>query len=179
MLTALIGTLVLGQFVPGGALIRPRPVVRPQVAGDAEVLGAIGARDANLIEASTLAGTKAGSGEVKTFATAVLEAHRQSLTRGADLAKELQLSRELPPDSVMARTQEQKMDEMSLLSGSAFDRVFMQYISDAYQAELGKVTREQVPGAEHPRVKAFVGERLPILRAHQSTAAAWLAANPP
>jgi hypothetical protein len=44
---------------------------------------------------------------------------------------------------------------------------------------LGKVTREQVPGAQDPAVKAFAAERLPALRAHQATAAAWLAANPP
>lgn len=178
MLTALVGALVLGQFMPGHSVYRPRPVVPAQVAGDAEVLGAINARDANLIEAATLAGEKAGSREVKSFAAEVLEAHQRFLTRGAELAKALQVSRELPPDSVMARTQDQKMDELSLLSGAAFDRVFMDYIVKAYEAELSKVTREQVPGARDAAVKAFASERLPVLRANQATAAAWLAAHP-
>jgi predicted outer membrane protein len=179
MVTALMGALVLGQFVPGGSLIRPRPVVREQVAGDAEVLGAINARDANLIEVATLAAEKAGSGEVKSFAAEVLATHQRSLTRGADLAKELQLSRELPPDSAMARMQDEKMDELSLLSGADFDRVFMKYILDAHDAELRKVTGEQMPGAQHDAVKTYVSERLPSLRSHQATASAWLAANPP
>jgi predicted outer membrane protein len=178
MLTALVGALVLGQFMPGHSVYRPRPVVQAQVAGDAEVLGAINARDANLIEACTLAGQKAGSREVKSFAAEVLQAHQRFLTRGAELAKALQLSRELPPDSTMARMQEQKMDEMSLLNGAAFDRSFMDYIVKAYDAELSKVIREQVPGAQDAAVKTFAAERLPFLRSHHATATAWLAGNP-
>lgn len=179
MLTALIGAVIVAQFVPGSSLIPRRPVIVAQVAGDAEVLGAIGARDANLIEASTLASTKASSAEVKSFAAEVLQSHRRSLTRGAELAKQFNLSRELPPDSVMARTQSQKMDEMSLLSGAAFDRVYMQYIMDTHEAELVKASQEHVPGSDHPEVKAFATERLPSLRAHQTTASTWLAANRP
>ena len=177
MLTALVGALVLGQFVPGSSLIRPRPVARQSVVGDAEVLGAIGARDANLVEASTLAGTKASSSEVKSFASDVLRDHQASLTRGNDLAKELQLSRELPPDSAMARMQVQAMDQMSLVSGAAFDKAYVKYIFDAHEAELPKVTK-RLAEAQNAAVKAFVSDRLPSLRAHLETARSWLAAHP-
>jgi predicted outer membrane protein len=180
MLTALIGALVIGQFAPGSSMIRPRAVVSaPTVAvfGDAEVLGAINARDANLIEASTLASTKASDGEAKSLANMILADHKRSLTRGGELAKELNLSRELPPDSAMARKQEQLMDQLSLASGAAFDRAYVQYIFDAHTAELEKLSGTYVPGSQHASVKAFVNERLPQVRAHLAAAERWLAAN--
>jgi predicted outer membrane protein len=148
-----------------------------QVFGDAEVLGAINARDANLIEASTLASTKATSGEVKTLATQMLDDHRRSLTRGGDLAKELNLSRELPPDSAMARKQEQLMDQLSVVDGAAFDNAYMQFLHDSHAAELEKLTQSYLPGSQHASVKAFVNERLPQLRAHLATAERWLASQ--
>jgi predicted outer membrane protein len=148
-----------------------------QVFGDAEVLGAINARDANLIEASTLASTKASSGEVKTLATQMLEDHRRSLTRGGDLAKELNLSRELPSDSAMARKQEQLMDQLSLMSGAAFDSTYVRFLYDSHAAEVEKLNQTYLPGAQHPSVKAFVSERLPQLRAHLATAERWLASQ--
>lgn len=178
MLTALVGALVLGQFVPAGAMVRARPVApRQQVFSDAEVLGSINARDANLIEASTLANTKASNGEVKSFAGTILADHQRSLTRGGELAKELNLSRELPPDSAMARKQEQLMDQLSIATGAAFDLAYMQYILDAHVAELDKLNKTYLPGAQHASVKAYVNERLPQVRAHLATAERWLAAN--
>src|SRR5690606_6574099 len=100
-----------------------------------------------------------------------------SLTRGNDLAKQLDLSRELPPDSAMARMQVESMDQMSVLSGAAFDHAYVKYIFDAHEAEEPKVTRHQA-AAEHPSVKEFVTDRIPSLRAHLATARSWLAAHP-
>jgi putative membrane protein len=175
MLTALLGAVVLGQALPGMTPM-PRSAPAPRVADDAEILGAINARDANLIEASTLASTKARNGEVKTFLADVLEDHQRSLTRGAEIAKELNLSRELPPDSAMARMQEQEMDALALLADAAFDRSYMEYVLKAHDAEVEKVAAYERT-AQHPTVKAYVTARLPSLRAHQTTARAWLAAN--
>jgi putative membrane protein len=178
MMTAIVSALVLAQYAPTGMMVQRAATPRPRL-GDAEVLGAIGARDANLIEAATLGGGKASSNDVKTYANNVLQAHQRSLTRGADLAKELNLSRTLPADSAMARKQEQSMNDLSLLSGAAFDRAFVQYLADAYAAEIEKVSSSQLPGAQHASVKAFVSSRLPELQAHHATATRWLAANPP
>lgn len=180
MLTALMGVLVIAQYAPTGSMVQPtaRSGTRARL-GDPEVLGAIGARDANLIEAAKLATTKASGADVKTFAGAVLDLHEQSLTRGADLAKALNVSRTLPADSAMARMQETKMDEMALLSGAAFDRVFVQYVYDAYDAEIGKTLGPLQAQAQHATVKAFLTERLPALRTHYATASAWLAAHRP
>ena len=178
MLTALMGALVLAQFAPTGSMVTARAQTPARARlGDPEVLGAIGARDANLIEAAKLATTKAGSAEVKSFAAEVLASHERSLTRGGVLAKELNLSRTLPADSAMARLQTTKMDELSLLSGAEFDRVFVQYVYDAHDAEVSKVIGPLQAQAQHASVRTFVSDRLPELRAHHATAQTWLAAH--
>lgn len=146
--------------------------------GDAEILGAINARDANLIEASTMAKEKAGGADVQSLAAELLDSHGKFLTRGGELAKQLQLSRELPPDSMMARTHAEAMDRLSLLSGAAFDQAYVRYVLDAHQAEARKVTAMYLPGASDPAVKALVADRLTALRAHQEAASTWLAAHP-
>lgn len=166
--------------LPPASADRPdaTPERTPPPVGDAEILGSINARDANLIETSTLATEKASGGDVKTLAAEVLKSHQESLTRGGELAKALELSRELPPDSAMARQQREAMDQLSLQSGAAFDRTYVQYVHDFHEAELRKITGSQAPAAQHPQVKAFVTNRIPSLQAHLATAAAWLAANP-
>ncbi len=175
MLASLIGAVTLAQLVPTGALPNTRPATAVHAVSDAEILGAINARDANLIEACTMARDKASSTEVRALAAQLLESHQESLTRGGELAKELQLSRELPADSAMARTQLESMDQLALLSGAAFDRTFVEYVRDAHEAEVAKVTRVAVPSARHPTIKAFVGGRLSALRAHLAMATTWLA----
>lgn len=183
MLATMIGAVVLAQFVPSTSFARRPAVVAqapaPVPANDAVILGSINARDANLIEASTFATEKASAAEVKSFAAEILQAHERSLTRGSELAKSLNLSRELPPDSIMARSHEALMDRLSLLSGAAFDRAYMQYVLETHEAEIGKVTAAYLPGASHPTVKAMVSERMPILRTHRETASAWLAQHRP
>ncbi|MES1259161.1 MAG: DUF4142 domain-containing protein, partial [Gemmatimonadota bacterium] len=59
----------------------PHPPAVPR-GGDASVLGAVGAEDANEIEAAKLAITKASGSDVKAFATLLLHDHQQSLTSG-------------------------------------------------------------------------------------------------
>jgi putative membrane protein len=158
-----------GAASPGAAAVRTT---------DGAILGAIGARDANLIEAATLARTKAQSAAVKSFAGDVLRDHQRSLTRGAALATQLQVTRLLPADSAMVRTQRAQMVLLDSLSGAAFDRAFVQFVVDDHAAAILKVTRTQLPQARHADVVALVRSRLPGLREHQVMGQAWLAANP-
>lgn len=155
------------------------PAPNPPVQSDAEILGAINARDANLIEAATMAKDKAASADVRSFATDILASHQRSLTRGNELAKALNLSRELPPDSAMARKQSATMDQLSLSAGAAFDRVFVEYLRESLAAELAKFNERYLPSAQHADIRAFVTERMEPTRAEQARAAAWLANQTP
>lgn len=148
------------------------PVVRR--TGDADVLGAIGAADANMIEAATLATTKASNGEVKSYAALVLRDHQKSLTAGTKLAKELRITRLLPADSAMARAQVEAMTRLNLLSGDAFDRAFVQYTVDAHQVLVTKDKTVLPARAQRRRVKNFLHERQEMLQAHLQAGVRWL-----
>jgi len=163
---------VIGPPVPAGP--HPAAVVR---TGDGSVLGAIGARDANMIEVAKLATTKA-SGSANALAATVLKDHQLSLTAGASLAKRLRIIRLLPADSAMARAQVDEMAALNALDGPAFDKAFVQFIADDHKAAIVKVSGPELAQATNAQVKAFVRQRLPTLKAHQLAAEDWLTKHP-
>src|SRR5512141_3196253 len=122
MLAEMLGLLLMVQVPTAGPKAGPTPAPAVvQRSADGAVLGAIGARDANLIEAAKLATTKATGPNAKAFAATVLKAHQASLDAGTRLAKQLGVARLLPADSVMARQQVAAMTKLNVLSGVAFD----------------------------------------------------------
>ncbi|MEO5798723.1 MAG: DUF4142 domain-containing protein [Gemmatimonadales bacterium] len=175
MLAGMMTILMMMQTqapTPPPAVTAGRPVnsveqakVMPRT-GDAVVLGTIGAADANMIEASTLAGTKASTAAVKSYAAGVLKDHQKSLTDGANLAKALNVTRVLPADTAMARAQKRAMDNLNLLSGAAFDRAYVRYTVDAHDALLKKDVAALPAKAERPEVKMFLADRQKMLRMH-------------
>jgi hypothetical protein len=98
---------MLALFLAGRAPVVGPPVptgphsAAVQQTDDGAVLGAIGARDANIIEVTKLVTSKA-SGSAKSLATMVLKDHQLSPTAGAQLATELHVPRLLPADWVAA-----------------------------------------------------------------------------
>jgi putative membrane protein len=179
MLISMLGVLLLAQVPTVGPKAGPAPkpvtVVR---SDDGAVLGAVGARDANMIEVSKLATTKASSSEVKALATDMLKDHQLSLTTGAKLAKQYHLVRLLPADSAMARAQVDEMAALNALSGASFDKAFVQFVAADHKAAIAKASGSQLDLATRPQVRAFVRQRLPVLQRHQLAAEKWLAAHP-
>lgn len=178
MIVALLALLVSAQApVIGPPLAPGKHAAVVARTDDGTVLGAIGARDANIIEVTKLASTKAG-GSAKALADLALKDHQRSLTEGAKLSKELKIPRLLPADSVMARAQVDEMAALNALSGAAFERAFVQFIVDDHKAAIIKLTGVELAQAKRASVKAFVRKRLPMLRLHQAEAEKWLAAHP-
>lgn len=179
MLIGMLGLLLMVQVPTMGPKAGPTP--QPAVvkrSDDGTVLGAIGARDANLIEVAKLATTKASGASAKSFAASVLKAHQLSLTAGTTLAKQLRLTRLLPADSVMARGQVEVMAKLNALSGTAFDQAFVEFIVADHKAAVALLQGPLLAQATQPQVKAFVRQRVPTLQAHQVTGEKWLAAHP-
>jgi|CXWL01.1.fsa_nt_gi predicted outer membrane protein len=146
--------------------------------GDATVLGAIGAADANAIEAATLASTKGSASEVRSLAATALKDHQRSLTDGTRIAKEERITRLLPADSAMARRQVDAMAAMNALSGDAFDHAFVNWLVIDHRALLEKDQRVLLSEVTRKRVKTFLRARFPMLRRHLAAGEAWLAAHP-
>ena len=179
MLVGLLGLLLMAQVPTLGpkAGTVPKAVVVHRT-DDGTVLGAIGARDANVIEVAKLATTKASGASARSFAATLLKTHQQSLTAGTNLAKQLGITRLLPADSVMARGQVDAMARLNVLSGTAFDQAFVEFIVADHKAAIALLQGPLLAQATQAQVKAFVRQRAPILRAHLVTGEKWLAAHP-
>jgi putative membrane protein len=179
MLVGMLALIMAAQTTTVGPALSPAPhTTAVPRTGDATVLGAVGATDANDIEITKLAVTKASSGDVKSYATTLLHEHQQSLTTGTNLAKRLRITRLLPADSAMARAQVQEMVALNNVSGAAFDKAFMQFIVDDHKAAIVQVNGTLMPLATSADVKAFLRQSLPVLRRHEQLGEAWLAAHP-
>lgn len=146
--------------------------------GDGDALGAIGALDANMIEAAKLATSKASSSAVRSYAATVLKDHDAALTRATKLSNQLKITRVLPPDSAMARAHADEMTRLNLLTGADFDRAFVQCMVDDHKAALAKLHSTWIPQAVKPKVKSYMTGRLPELTAHERDAEKWLAEHP-
>jgi predicted outer membrane protein len=145
---------------------------------DELVLGATGARDANMLEAATLATTKASDGAVKSLASAMVRDHRWSLSAGDTLATQLHLTRQLPADSIMARAQVDGMVTLNTTNGAAFDRAFMRFVAKDHQAAIAKLNSSLLVRVRASQVEAFLQQRGPMLAWHLELAEKWLAAHP-
>jgi putative membrane protein len=180
MLLGLLGLLLVVQVPTVGPKVvgpLPKAAVVPRT-DDGTVLGAIGARDANMIEVATLATTKATEGSAKSYAASVLKTHQLSLTAGTKLARQLGVARLLPADSAMARGQVDAMARLNTLSGTAFDRAFVQFIVDDHKAAIVLLNGTLLARAKQPQVRAFVRQRVPILRSHLVMGEKWLKDHP-
>lgn len=179
MLIGMLGLLLMAQVPTVGPKAGPTPVPAVvQRTDDGTVLGAIGARDANLIEVAKLATTKATGASAKSYATTLLKTHQLSLTAGTNLAKQLGVTRLLPADSMMARAQVTTMAELNVLSGAAFDQAFVQFVVADHKAAITILDGTLLAQAKSPQVRAFLRQRVPILRSHQVMGEKWLVEHP-
>ncbi len=179
MLIGMLGLLLMAQVPTMGPKAGPvPPVTVVKHSDDGTVLGAVGARDANVIEVAKLATTKASGATARSFAATLLKAHELSLTAGTKLAKQFGITRLLPADSVMAREQVEVMLKLNALSGTAFDLAFVQFIVADHKAAIALLQGPLLAQATRPQVKAFVRQRVPTLKAHLVTGEKWLAAHP-
>jgi putative membrane protein len=142
--------------------------------GDAEIIGTIGTVDANVIEAAKLATTKAKSQEVHDYAKMLLADHQRSQQAGLRLAKQLHIAPILPADSSITRNHKQEMDQLNLISASAFDKAFVQYMVADHKMILNKIDAVLLPAASHLQLKRFIRNLEPTLTRHEAKGQEWL-----
>ena len=126
------------------------------------------------IEAAKLATTKAKSQEVRDFAKMLLVDHQRSQQAGLRLAKLLRIAPILPTDSSIARNHKQEMDQLNLISASAFDKAFVQYMVADHKMILNKIAAVLLPAASHPQLKQFIRSLQPTLTMHETKGQDWL-----
>ena len=179
MLVVILAAVMVAQNPVAGESLSPRPhAPAVKYSADATVLGAIGAVDANELEAAKLAATKASASAVRELAAMLVRDHERTLGEGARLAKQFKIERLLPADSSMARAHVEEMEQLNTLTGAAFDLAFVKYTLADHKAVIAKINTTLLATAKRPQVKAFVQAVLPQLTAHRQAQEKWLAEHP-
>lgn len=179
MPVSLIVMLVATSALSAGPVPHPRESVAVQAPiSDAQILGTLGAADANELEAAKLASTKATSKAVHDYASMLVRDHTQLQTMGLDLAKQLHITILLPPDTMMEVVHKQEMDQLNALSPSAFDKAFVQLMVADHKMVIAKVKTTLLPAARRPQLRAFMRRLQPTLVMHETKGQQWLDSHP-
>lgn len=140
-----------------------------QAAGpnDAQIAAIVVAANQVDIEAGELAKTKASSKEVKEFAQRMIVDHTAVNKQAAALVGKLKVkpeenetSRALKADGEKARAR------LSQLSGTAFDKAYVDNEVTYHQAVLQAIDETLVPNASNAELKALIVKVRPAIDAH-------------
>jgi putative membrane protein len=113
------------------------------------------------VELGNLAKQKAQSEDVKKFADRMVQDHSKANDELKSLARTKNITLPTDLDSKDKATK----DRLSKLSGSAFDRAYMQDMVTDHKKDVSDFRKESQSGKD-PEVKAFASKTLPTLEEH-------------
>jgi putative membrane protein len=122
------------------------------------------------IETGSLAISKAHSKAAREFAQMLVRDHRNVRQQGRDLAKSLNVTPTPPRDFALAKAHVAAMRSLRALSGTAFDRAFLQHEVDFHNAVIDAVTNTLLPAIQNAQVKDLVTKVAPAFVAHRDRA---------
>ncbi|MFK3891306.1 DUF4142 domain-containing protein [Sphingomonas sp. NPDC079357] len=125
------------------------------------------ASDAFEIATSQAALTQGSSAAVKTYARKMIDAHTASTAKLKTAAAEV--SPAVTPDATLTAEQQQQLDQLKALSGSAFDRAYITQQSAAHQQTLDALKAYAASG-DAPALKTFATGLIPTVTAHLNMA---------
>lgn len=130
-------------------------------------VNAAAASDRFEIESSKLAATAASSANVKKFAAQMISAHTASTAKlKSTLAG---MKPPLTPDDALNADQQQKLDSLKSLKGTAFDTAYASAQAQAHEMALGALKSYSTSG-DNATLKTFANGLIPIVTAHLNTA---------
>ncbi len=113
------------------------------------------------VELGNLAQQKASSDDVKQFAARMVQDHSQANEKLKSIAQKEGVS---VPTTLTAKDQALK-DKLNGLSGSAFDKAYMEAMVKDHRHDVSEFQRE-ANNATDPDLKSFASETLPTLQEH-------------
>lgn len=124
---------------------------------------AAAASDTFEIESSKLALTNGSSASVKSFAQKMIDAHTASTAKLKTAAGSA--SPAITPDPTLNAEQQQKLDQMKGLTGTAFDQAYIAAQSAGHQQTLDTLKAYAATGESAP-LKTFATGLIPTVTAH-------------
>src|SRR5689334_2204847 len=122
------------------------------------------------IEAAALAEKKAKSHDVHEFAEMLQRDHRAVRQQGRDLAASLKVTPTPPTNFALAKAHVDAMTRLRGLSGTAFDRAFLQNEVDFHNAVIDAMTKTLLPAIQNAQLKDLVTNVAPAFVAHRDRA---------
>lgn len=113
------------------------------------------------VEAGKLAAQKGSSDEVKKFGQRMVDDH----TKVSDEVKQLAGSKGVTLPTALDRKHKGKIDKLSKLSGTDFDREYMNMMVKDHKEDIKEFSKEADKGKD-PDVKALASKTLPTLKEH-------------
>lgn len=130
---------------------------------------AAAASDAFEIETSKLALTNGASTSVKTYARKMIEAHTTSTAKLKTTTASLTPA--ITPDPVLNAQQQQTLDQLKGLNGTAFDQAYIAAQTAGHQQTLDTLKAYAATGDSAP-LKTFATGLIPTVTAHLNMAKA-------
>jgi len=119
--------------------------------------------DAFEIAAAKLAGERAGSADIKNFATMMIEDHTASAAKIKKAAA--QAAPKITPDPTLTDDQKNKLDDLRKLSGADFDKEYADQQVDAHKEALSLMQLYADKG-EVPSLKEAAAAIVPTVQGH-------------
>ena len=155
------------------ALFATAPAMQAQSAAkldDPTIVAIFDAANTYDIEAGALAEKKAKSHDVHEFAEMMQRDHRAVRQQGRDLAASLKVTPTPPANFALAKAHVDAMIKLRGLSGTAFDRAYLQNEVDFHNAVIDAVTKTLLPAIQNAQVKDLVTKVAPAFVAHRDRA---------
>lgn len=114
------------------------------------------------IDASKLAQTKAGSADVKSFASTMIDDHTKV---GSEL-DQLAASKNVKVPAEPSITQRAKIKLLSASNGASFDKHYANEIGVAAHKDAVALFQKEATHGNDPDIKAFAAKTLPTLNHH-------------
>jgi putative membrane protein len=134
---------------------------------DAEIAHIVVTSNQVDIEAGELAKSKTSNKEVKEFAQRMMIDHGASNKSASELAKKLSLT---PKDNATSQSLAQRGEAnkaaLSKLTGTAFDRTYIDHEVAYHQQVLDAIDQVLLPNAKNAELKALITSVRPVIASH-------------
>jgi putative membrane protein len=142
---------------------------------DATIVAIYDAANTADIETGQLGATKATSQQIRDFGAMLVKAHNGARQQGRDLAKKLGVKPTPPANDPSAAQHAAAMKQLRSLSGTAFDRAFLEHEIAYHKAVIAAVQGTLLPAIQNAELKAMVTNVAPVFVQHQQAAEQLLA----
>ena len=122
------------------------------------------------IETGELGAKKGTTKEIREFGAMLARDHKNVRQQGRDLAKKLGVTPTPPKDDDSMKSHAAVMKQLNSLSGTAFDRAFLQNEVAYHDAVIGAVTKTLLPAIQNADLKELVTKVAPAFVAHRDAA---------